>query len=179
MYKKVVDNDGILENVNDKRTSCILLLNGLITIIDNIHSKVLTLNDLELLEEMVVFTRGIYLLVFHIVGDYCKEEVSEMNKRPGQFYPLICKARQMDIFSLLSDIHCMLNRLKKKKYFHTCNKVGALNSFLRNLKSSLVFLEKFLVKHKHFHVVLPTTREETSPLISKILLVLHVYCMKN
>ena len=155
MYKKVVNDDGILESVNDKHTSCILLLNGLITIIDNICSKVLTLNDLVLLEEMLTFTRGIYLLVFRIVGDNCKEEVSEMNKRPGQFYPLIRKARQMDIFSLLSDIHCMLNRLKKKKYFHTCNKIGVLNSFLRNLKPSLVFLEKFLVKHKHFHVVLP------------------------
>ena len=75
-----MDDDGILESVNDKRTSCILLLYRLITIIDNIHSKVLTLNDLELLEEMVAFTQGIYLLVFCIVGDYCKEKVSEMNK---------------------------------------------------------------------------------------------------
>ena len=55
MYKKVVEDDGILESVNDKHTSCILLLNGLITIIDNIHFKVLTLNNLELLEEMVAF----------------------------------------------------------------------------------------------------------------------------
>ena len=154
MYKNIVNDDGILESVNDKCTSCILLLNRLITIIDNIRSNVLTLNDLVLLEEMLAFTWGIYLLVFRIVGDYCKEEVSEMNKQLGQFYPLIRKARQMDIFSLLSDIHCMLNRLKKKKYFHTCNKIGVLNSFLRNLKPSLVFLEKFLVKHKHFHIVL-------------------------
>ena len=56
MYKTVVEDDGILESVNDKCTSCTLLLNGLITIIDNICSKVLTLNDLELLEEMVAFT---------------------------------------------------------------------------------------------------------------------------
>ena len=56
MYKKVVNDDSILESVNDKRTSCILLLNGLITIIDNIRSKVLTLNDLVLLEEMLAFT---------------------------------------------------------------------------------------------------------------------------
>ena len=56
VYKKVVADDGILESINDKRASCILLMNGLITIIDNICSKVLTLNDLELLEEMVGFT---------------------------------------------------------------------------------------------------------------------------
>ena len=60
----------------------------------------------------------------------------------------------MDIFSLLSDIACMLQGLKKKKYFHTCKKVGVLNSFLRNLKPSLFFLEKFIVKHDHFHIVL-------------------------
>ena len=71
MHKKVV------ESVNDKRMSCILLMNGLITIVENICSKVLTLNDLELLEEMVAFTQGIYLLIFRIVGDYCKEKVSE------------------------------------------------------------------------------------------------------
>ena len=139
MYRKVVADYGILESINDKRASCILLMNGLITIIDNIRSKVLTVNNLELLEEMVGFTRGIYLLVFHIVGDYCKEKVSEMNKWPASFHPLLQQARQMDIFSLLSDIACMLQGLKKKKYFHTCKKVGVLNSFLRNLKPSLFF----------------------------------------
>ena len=35
MYKKVVEDDGELESLNDKRTSCILLMNGFITIIDN------------------------------------------------------------------------------------------------------------------------------------------------
>ena len=119
MYKQVVEDDGILESVNDKRMSCILLMNGLITIVDNIRSKVLTLNNLELLEEMVAFTQEIYLLVFRIVGDYCKEKVSKMNKRPASFHPLIRQARQMEIFSLLSNINCMLQHLKKKKYFHT------------------------------------------------------------
>ena len=62
-----------------------------------------------------------------------------MNKQPANFHPLIRQARQMEIFSFLSDINCMLQHLKKKKYFHTCNKVGVLNSFVRS----------------YFHVVLP------------------------
>ena len=48
MYKKIMADDGILESINDKRASCIFLMNRLITIVDNISSKVLTVNDLEL-----------------------------------------------------------------------------------------------------------------------------------
>ena len=35
MYKKVADDDGGLESMNDKCTSCILLLSGLLTLTDN------------------------------------------------------------------------------------------------------------------------------------------------
>ena len=76
MYKKVVEDDGELESLNDKRTSCILLMNGFITIIDNIHSKILSLNDLQLLEEMVAFTRGIYLLPLSLPLACCTGETT-------------------------------------------------------------------------------------------------------
>ena len=55
MFKKVFEDDGELESMNDKQTSCILLLSGLLMIIENIRCKILGLNDLELLEEMVTF----------------------------------------------------------------------------------------------------------------------------
>ena len=83
-------------------------MNSLITLTDNLRSKILTLNDLELLEEMVTFSRQIYLLVARIVSDYCKEQVTEGHKRPAHFYPLIRQARQMEIFLLLCDINTTL-----------------------------------------------------------------------
>ena len=89
MFRKVVNNDGVLESLNDKRTSCILLLNGLILIIDHLHSCILSLSNLELLEEIVGFTRGIYLLIFCTICDYVKTKVSEMHHKPAVFYPLI------------------------------------------------------------------------------------------
>ena len=89
MFRKVVNNDGVLESLNDKRTSCILLLNGLISIIDHLHSRILSLSHLELLEEIVGFTRGIYLLIFCTIHDYVKTKVSEMHRKPTVFYPLI------------------------------------------------------------------------------------------
>ena len=60
----------------------------------------------------------------------------------------------MELFGLLSDMKKMLNEFKKDKFFYTCNKVFVMNAFLISLKPSLVFLEKFLVKHTHFHVIL-------------------------
>ena len=134
IYQKVLSNNGELESLNDKRASLNLLLNGLITIIDNIRSQILSLKDLQLLGEIVTFTHGIYLLVSRIVQDYCNESVSEMNKKPGQFYPLIVQARQMEIFSTLCDMDIMLRKLKKINYFHTCNKVYVMNHFMRSLK---------------------------------------------
>ena len=155
IYRKVVEDDGILESLNDKRASCILIMKGILTITDNIRSKILTLNDLQLLEEMVTFTRGIYLIITRVVRDYCLEEICDFHKRPAFFYPLIRQARQMEIFSLLCDIQVMLKRLKEKCFFHSCNKVFVLNNFIRNLRPSMFFLQKFLVDHPHFHVILP------------------------
>ena len=145
----------MLESLNDKRTLCIFLMNGLITLTENLRSKILTLNDLEILEEMVTFTRHIFYLVARAVSDYCKEEVTQGHKRPACFYPLIRQARQMEIFALFCDINTTLSRLRQKKYFHTCNRVHVLNNFLKTLRPSLFFLEKFLVKHRHFHVIMP------------------------
>ena len=133
MYKKVVDDDGGLESMNDKRTSCILLLSGLLTLTDNLRSKVLSLNNLDLLEEMVTFLRRIYCLVVHVVVNYCQKPLSQLHKSLGSFYPLIRQARQMEIFSLLSDIEYMLRGLKNKNYFRTCNKVYILNEFVKTL----------------------------------------------
>ena len=155
MYKKVMNDDGVLESLNDKRASCILLRNSLLTLTDNLRGKILTLNDLELLEEMVYFLRGIYLLVLRTVHDYCKQPVSEGYKRQGQFYPLIRQARQMEIFSVLTNIHIMMNLLKVRRFFQSCKHVYVLNHFMRTLKPSVIFLEKFLLRNKHFHVVLP------------------------
>ena len=155
IYRKVVEDDGKLESINDKRAACILIMNGLLTITDNIRSKILTMNDLDLLEEMLKFTRGIYFIVMRSVCDYCHVDISDSHKRPGSFYPLIRQARQMEIFSLLCDIHVMLDRVKKKRFFHECNKVFILNHFLRQVRPSLFFLQKFLLDHPHFHVIMP------------------------
>ena len=117
MYKKVVDDDGILESLNDKRTLCILLLKGLLMTIDTIRTKVLSLNDLDLLEEMLTFMRRIYIVTACFVGDCCKKPVCSVHKRPSSFYPLIWQARQMEIFNILADIHSMLSNFKKKEIF--------------------------------------------------------------
>ena len=86
---------------------------------------------------------------------YAERPILSTHKKCAQFYPLIRQARQMEIFGIMSDMIQMLDALKKCNYFHTCNKVYILNSFLTTLKPSLTFLEKFLLKHSHFHLVLP------------------------
>ena len=167
MYKKVVNLDGELESLNDKRTSCILLLKGLLTLLDNFRSKLFTLQILEVLEEMVTFSRGIYILIAHFMENYAECTIVSMHKKCARFYPLIRQVCQMEIFSVMSDMIQMLNALKKCNYFHTCNKVYILNSFLTTLKPLLTFLEKFLLKNSHFHVVLPPPEKKERKYIQK------------
>ena len=104
---------------------------------------------------MVRFMRGIVSLVSKVVSEYCGEEVSEKHKEQGVFYPLIHQARQMEIFRIFCDIECMLVKLKEKRFFQECKRIYVLNNFLKTLKPSLLFLEKFLLDNPHFHVVLP------------------------
>ena len=161
MFKKVFEDNGQLKSMNDKGTSCILLLSGLLTIIENIRCKLLALNDLELLEQMVTFSRRIYNLVARFTEKYSIYTLRAGHKKPTSFYPLIRQARQMEVFSLLCDMTHMLNEFKKDKFFYTCNKVFIMNVFVVTLKPSLAFLKKFLLKHKHFHVILhPPTRSQ-------------------
>ena len=71
MYKKVIVDDGEMESLNDKRTMCMLLTKNLLNIIETLRSKVLSLEDLDLLEEMVTFTRTINCIVNKVVTVTC------------------------------------------------------------------------------------------------------------
>ena len=155
IFKKVFENDGKLESMNDKCTSCILLLSGLICLLENIRSKLWTLNDIDLLEEIVSFTRGIYGLIAKFTSQHSTYVICTCHKKPGVFYPMICQACCMGAFSLLCDMMSMLQEFKKSKFFNMCNKVYILNAFVSLLKPSLHFLERFLLKNLHFHVVIP------------------------
>ena len=54
-----MNDDGHLESINDKRAASILIQNGLITIFENLCSKILTFKDINVLKEMVFFMRNI------------------------------------------------------------------------------------------------------------------------
>ena len=68
MFKKVVNDDGHLESINDKRAASILLQNGLISILENLCPKILTFKDIDVLKEMVSFMCNINLLVNRVVS---------------------------------------------------------------------------------------------------------------
>ena len=91
IFKKVFENDGKLESMNDKCTSCILLLRGLICLLENIRSKLWTLNDIDLLEEIVSFTCGIYGLIVKFTSQHSTYVIHTCHKKPGVFYPIIRK----------------------------------------------------------------------------------------
>ena len=111
------ENDGKLESMNDKRTSCILLLSGLICLLENIRSKLWTLDDIDLLEEIVSFTHGIYGLIAKFTSQHSTYVIRTCHKKPGVFYPMIHKACCMEVFSLLCDMMSMLQEFKKAKFF--------------------------------------------------------------
>ena len=121
--------------------------------IELLRSKIFTLQELQILEEIVCFTRNINNILNRCTRDY--SGVKESVYAPKTFYPLIRQARQMEIFSLLCGMNTILLSIRKSGFFRTCNKVYRLNHFLTHLKPSIIFLQKFVVDNKHFHVVIP------------------------
>ena len=150
MFKKVINDDQKLESLNDKRVQCILIQNGYISLLDALHSKTLTLQNLPLLETVLKFSDGIAQLITNFVHDYSKTEIFPRH-RFGQFYPLILQLRQMDIHHILSDMVGMLYDMKTKNFFKECNKVFILNNFLCTLHPGLLYIQKFIVANRHFH----------------------------
>ena len=119
MYKKVVNDDGHLESIDDKQAASILLQNGLITILENLCSKILTFEELDVLEEMVFFMWNINLLVNRVVS--CLSEEKPYIYCPHDFYPRIRQARQMEIFNIICGITAIFKSLKRKSFFKMCN----------------------------------------------------------
>ena len=151
---------GELESLNDKRESCILLRNGLSTLIENIRSKIFTLQNLELLEEIMEFSGHIHALLYRVIEQYTKTKLHDYRKR-ASYFPHIIQAGQMSILAILCSMEYMLSELKKTRYFTLCNKVFVLNHFLQTLKPSRHFLEDFVMAHAHFHVVLPVQPQKS------------------
>ena len=105
--------------MNNKCAACILLQKGLMTLSKNLRSKILTLEDVELREEMIDFLVNIYRLIYNVIQDYTKTKLSDYAQM-ATYYPQIKQARQMSNFSILSSIISMLEDLWKKKFFESC-----------------------------------------------------------
>ena len=162
-FKKVVNDDSLLESLNDKQAPSSMLLNGLLTVFENLRSKVLTFNDSGKLEDMVSFLCNINVSVTCAVCEYCKQFKPVKIPSSGVFYPLMWQAWQMEIHILLCTMSSHLLKLRQKQYFRTCSKIYLLNFFLTTLKPSLMFLQKFLLANSHFHVVLPSPEPKKQP----------------
>ena len=126
--------------MNNKCAACILLRKGLMTLSKNLRSKILTLEHIEFHEEMIDFLVNIHCLIYNVIWDYTKTKLSDYAQM-AMYYPQIKQARQMSNFSILSSIISMLEDLRKKKFFESCNKVYVLNHFLQTLTPSMRFLK--------------------------------------
>ena len=155
MYRKVIADDGELESMNDKRTMCMLLTKCLLNVIETLRSKVLSLEDIDLLEEMVHFCRNISSIVNKVVTVRCGMNHTPYCPKMGVFFPLIRQARQFEIHSLLCFMASLLQKLKTTKFFAKCNKLGVMNEFMATLQPSRNFFDNFVIRNAHFHEVLP------------------------
>ena len=155
VYVKVVADDGQPESLNDKRTLCILLTKSLLSVLETFRSKILSFDDLECLEEILKFCRGITQVMYKAVTELCGLTLAEYCPMHPVFFPLIRQARQFEIHSILCYMACILTQTKKMRYFETCQKVSVLNKYVLTLQPSRYFLDDYLVKHPHFHCTLP------------------------
>ena len=113
----MINKDGKLESMNDKCATCILLQKGLTTLSENLRSKILTLEDLELHEEMIDFLVNIHCLMYNVIRDYTKTKLSDYAQR-AMYNPQIKQARQMSNLSILSSVISMLEDLTKRKFLN-------------------------------------------------------------
>ena len=107
------------------------------------------------------FSANIHCLLHKVIEEYTKTKLSDY-KQAASYFPHIIQAWQMSVHAILCSLDSMLNDLKKKRYFTSCNKVFVLNHFLQTLKPSRHFLEDFLMSHPHFHVVIPVEPKKTN-----------------
>ena len=167
MYRKVIADDGQLESIYDKRTMCMLLTKGLLITLETLRSKVLSFENIELLEDMVRFCRHMYKIFYKVITETCVVQHEEFSLAHGVFLPLIRQARQFEIHSMLCFMASLLNKIKKRKFFAKCNKIGIMNTFMTSLQPSCNYLEEFVVKNEHFHEVLPPKPKQQRKYVQK------------
>ena len=141
------------QNLFDKRTRCIFLLNGVDSYSEFIRSKIFRVEDIELLERMRLSLGNISAMYRSYSEQYSKTKVVDYVHSNKHINPNLVKHRQMEIHQICCEIQVFCKGVRP--YIKSSLINNAIRQFFNIINSTCKFFEKTVMDNPIFHAVDP------------------------
>ena len=141
------------QNLFDKRTRCLFLLNGVNSYSETFRSKILTVKDINLLESIRLSFGNISCMYRNYSEQYSKTKVVDYVHSSMDINPNLIKQRQMEIHSICCEIQVFCKEVKPHIKSTLIN--NAIRQFFNIMHSICKFFERTVMDNPIFHVVDP------------------------
>ena len=150
------------ENLFDKRTRCLFLLNGVYSYSETFRSKIFTVKDIELLESIRLSFGNISAMYRNYAEQYSKTRVVDYVHDSRDTNPNLIKQRQMEIHSICCEIQVFCKNVKP--YIQSTLINNSIRQFFNIMSSTCKFFERTVMENPIFHAVDPNppTRRKCS-----------------
>ena len=150
------------ENLFDKRTRCIFLVNGVNSYSETIRLKIFLVEDIELLESIRLSFGNISAMYRAYSAQYSQTEVVDYVHSSTDINPNLRKQRQMEIHSLCCEIQVFCKGVRP--YIKSTLINNAIRQCFNIMYYTCKFFERTVMENPIFHAVDPNppTRKKCS-----------------
>ena len=141
------------QNLFDKRTRCIFLLNGVDSYSESIRSKIFRVEDIELLERMRHSLGNISAMYRSYSEQYSKTKVVDYVHSNEHINPNLVKQRRMEIYEICCEIQVFCKGVRPYIKLSLIN--NAIRQFFNIINSTCKFFEKTVMDNPIFPAVDP------------------------
>ena len=134
------------QNLFDKRTRCIFLLNGVDSYSESIRSKIFRVEDIELLERMRLSLGNISAMYRSYSEQYSKTKVVDYVHSNKHINPNLVKQRSKGEWKFMKYV---------RPYIKSSLINNAIRQFFNIINSTYKFFEKTVMDNPIFHAVDP------------------------
>ena len=147
------EEDKEWENLFDKKTRCMFLLNGVNSYSETFRSKIFSVKDMELLESIRLSFGHISSMYRNFAQQYSKTKVVDYVHNSRDINANLMKQRQMEIHSICCEIQMFCKEVKP--YIKSTLINDAIRQFFNIMQSTCKFFEKTVMDNPIFHAVEP------------------------
>ena len=141
------------DNIIDKRTRGIYLINGVLSSTEQIRRKIFQVQDIELLESLKTSFGHISQIYRNYASQYSKTETVNYLEGGTRINPNLIEQRRMEVHTLCCELQLFCKRVRP--FIKETMIDRAIGQFFNIMNASGRYFEKIVMDNQIFHAQLP------------------------